>query len=82
MIANLLIAPSDGLELLLILLGLVCFVLTVVWSRKGDFSIDRTCITIAGGSRIEFSKPMVFAIGAVLCFAIATALMLYGNHHS
>jgi hypothetical protein len=60
--------------------GSICFLLTIICGWREPFSIDRTATTLGGGNRTQLSKPMVFAIGALLCFGLAALLMLYSTH--
>ena len=60
--------------------GSICFLLTIVCGWREPFSIDRTATTLGGGNRTQVSRPMVFAIGTLLCFGLAALLMLYAKH--
>jgi hypothetical protein len=71
------LADQPFLVVVLAALGIVCFLLTIVSGWREPFSVERTAVTLGGGNRIQLSKPMMFAIGTVACFALAALLMLY-----
>ncbi len=73
------LANQPFLILILTAAGLVCFMLTVFSGWREPFSIERTAVTLGGGSRIQLSRPMMFAIGTIICFGLAALLMLYNK---
>jgi hypothetical protein len=72
-------ASIVALAALLTLIGIICFAITVWSSMTSPFSIKRTAVTLSGGNRTEFSRPLVFAVGAILCLALAAGLLGYRN---
>jgi ABC-type Fe3+ transport system permease subunit len=65
------------LATLLTLIAMICFWIAVRSSRTSPFSIKRTDVSLSGGSRTEISKPLAFAIGTILCLALAAGLIAY-----
>jgi hypothetical protein len=70
--------PVGSLAATFSLVGIVCLILTFAFAKAGFF-VDRTAPTLAGGHRTEFSRSLVFAVGAILAFLFATALLLYSR---
>jgi len=62
---------------LLAAVGIVCFVIAIWSSRSKPFTVKRTNLTLSGDNRTEISKPLVFAIGAVLALGLAAGLIIY-----
>jgi len=72
-------AAVVALATLLTAIGIACFAISVWSSRTSPFSIKRTDVTLGGGSRTEVSKPLVFAIGTIICLTLAAGLLAFRN---